>query len=235
MIHLDTAYKNNGSISSPIWASENPMLDRATKVAVVSVEFPNSMYNITSANNTLRIVNDTDAKTYNIVIAAGFYDSTTMATAVTAALTTADGAVAWACSKSATTAKFTISNTSAKAIHLVYANSLIGPALGFTADSASATSITGDSMMALESTPFIYIRSNLTGCCIVNGTATNVLAAMQVTSQFGFMSFFRTAELTPVMPLVVNQITQVNMYITDRAGTIIDTNGKHWKITLAVW
>src|SRR5689334_2676770 len=123
MIHLDTTNKLGGTISSPSWASENPMLDQAKRIAVVSVEFPNTMYNITSKNNGLRIVNSTDAKTYNVTISAGFYDSTSISTAITAALTAADGAVVWASSASATTAKFSISNSSAKNIQLNCVNS----------------------------------------------------------------------------------------------------------------
>lgn len=234
-IHLDTKGATNGSISYPSWDSGNPMLDGADRVSVVSVEFPNTMYNITSSNNGLRIVNSTDAKTYNVTISPSFYDTTTIATAIVAALNAADGAVVWAMTYSGTSAKFTISNSSTKNIQLIYASSSIAPAIGFTSDSGVSTSITGDTLSALESMPFIYFRSNLTTCCIVNGVATTTLFAMQLTNPFGSTCFYRASALEPVLPLSVSTIGNIQFEVLDRNGVRVDTNGKHWKITLAVW
>jgi hypothetical protein len=81
----------------------------ARRIGVVEVNFPWGIPNVTSANNTFTILNQTTTTSHLITVPVGFYSGSTLATAVNAqiaaVITTDTPTVAW----SSSTNSFTIS------------------------------------------------------------------------------------------------------------------------------
>jgi hypothetical protein len=234
LIHLDTAQRDYGSIANPSWNLSGPETKNAKFVSVQTCEFPSSMYNVSSTTNAMQIVNTTDVATYNVTVAPGFYDATTLGTALVTALQAA-AALGWSCAFSALTGHFTIANTSAKSFNVVMPASTIGAAMGFSITSATATSVTSNIFASLNTPPYIYISSNsLTSCCLINGRSINVLHKQQCTTAFGAYCIFTAQTSYPRFPVAGN-IGTLQLLALDKYLNPVDTNGKDWSISLAIW
>jgi hypothetical protein len=137
-----------------------------------SIFINNSYYNVNSTNNKIYFFENGSAKTATVT--PGFYNSTNICAAIDAAMTSASGGfAAFASSFSAISALITIASTQSFSMKMATnTDSSIGPSIGFTTDTATSTSITGSSIINLQSTLAFNIVindqhniSDLTGNC----------------------------------------------------------------------
>jgi hypothetical protein len=132
-----------------------PPLTDVGQIGLLSASIPNTLYNITT-NNTIYWTQGTDL---SAVIPAGAYSVTDLCLALATAMDAAAGVETYQVSYSPVTMKISIICTSAMVLRCTTETAAMWYELGFdtTADTASATSHTADSVLRLDPPAFVMI------------------------------------------------------------------------------
>lgn len=207
-------------------------------VVVKHISFTNTIYNITSKNNTL---------TYNIAssptsvsIAVGQYTATQFKTALEAV---ASGIVL-VMTLDPITYKYTLATTTAIE-WLPIDNNPMAEILGISTGSGSdVTSHVCASTVNLSGIQNLFVRcSNLSFTNLVSSRAninSDVLAIIPITSEFGFNEQYISShsEIDDVDSLSLHSgknIQKMNIKLTDDDGDIVDMNGSDIILVLKVY
>lgn len=144
LIKVSSAARSTGTPSSFTIHLTNKLHGR---YRLAQAYVPNTAYNITASTATLGFYEDAADKSCSIT--PGYYTATNIAPAIKAALDAASGGYnTFTVTVSTITGKMTIA--AGNAFSIVYSTSTIADLLGFTADSATATSVTADYALALQ-------------------------------------------------------------------------------------
>ncbi len=150
-IQTDTSSSFTLQISPPL----------SGRYRVCNLIFPNSLYNISSNNNTIYVYQGSTQ--YNANIVNGIYTVSNLAAAVTTALNTMGASGTFASSISSTTYKITITNDTT-AFQMDFSSARIGCAdvLGFKRSRSSASAQTQASDYMINLTPYLSCFVNIT-------------------------------------------------------------------------
>jgi hypothetical protein len=195
-------------------------------IALVNMSVPRSWYNVTAATNTLTL-NGVD-----YTVSPANYGATSLASALTAALSTVPVTVTY----SSLTLGFVF--TSAIPISITYATTTMWKQLGVASDLGPATTLQSDRAIDLAGTRSIHITmTNLPSTLresFAGGSMGSTLDVVPVTVQAGSIVNFVSQQLrwTPLQNGWTLSSTTVSML--DDSGQLLDLRGADWELTLAV-
>lgn len=158
-----------------------PSLDAFKKVELYNVTLPNTIYNITSTNNIIYFSEGSTPLT--AIITSGAYNSSTIVAAIGSAMTSASvNSYTYTTTFNSTTFLLTITSTGS--FSLTFSTNTLNSAgyiLGFTTNTSSGTSQTGNQVIQLNQPLFYYITINQFPIC-VKSTNQNDMATFVFSS-----------------------------------------------------
>lgn len=187
---------------------------------------PNSIYTIvTGVNDTLITSLGT------ITLSPGFYSTTSIQVELDAKLKVANAG--YAATYNTTTKKMTITNASAFTITIVGDATTCGRVLGYTANVASTTSATGDSLVDLY--PIVLLVIKITEAYIQPLFRTDNLVKgawiVPLTATQGNLMHLFSSELGSTV-FNFTGTTTLTILIYDEQGQAISLNGLDWMFKL---
>lgn len=217
-------------------------VDRVRKITAIESRIPYSFWAFNSTNNVL-ILNDGA----NVVtLEPGTYNLANFQVALISAFNNASPVInsGFSISYSVSTGLLTITNaTTPFKINALDPLSTLAHHLGFQADSATALSLTGDSVMDIAGPQFLYVTSAKLCKYYVsqktlyaNDTLSNAIAIIGVNTAFGgYISS------TSPLSVVINDKKggaqfeageDIDFTLYDDRGRVVDLNGQDWILTL---
>ena len=195
-------------------------------IGLTNMTMPNSMFNVTSNNNTIII----SGVTYTIT--EGNYSAESLATAVGTAIS------------SVGTCAFDDTNNNNKYIFTFTAGAktidegtTLTRQLGLTGQlpTASASSYSAQGVCDLGGTTNIYIRlRNLTMNNIDSrGQTNNIIASIVNNTNYGGYIFFVPPEVL-YYQITEQNISHLDIELTDQEGKLLEMNGANFNLTLTI-
>lgn len=209
----------------------NDRLHIVRSIKLLSVQLPNTIYNIDSTNNTL-VIND-GIGDYIIQIGAGAYTTATLEAALVAGLTAAY-ANAWAVEFDTTTFLTTITGTAA--FTLVLSESTINSVLGFgSTDTASATSHTSTSAWNLGVPTPIFICIDEVGRNVMYTDNYCYTFVVQITENSQeFVNYRVHTDMTQKHQLELYNLQNYTVSLRKQNNVLVDLNGLDWNFVVEV-
>lgn len=221
IINIDSTKRQYGTINQFYYQLERPV--EISEVCFVSIEFPNSFYNITSSNNVLT-TSDGDA-----TIASGFYNSTEIVSALQTALQSLDAT--YTVSYNAVNARITIARTGNFTITW---SSGLARMLGFSSTQtlSGSASYTGDYVLNLTRVRDVYITCPQLPLKIVDvGAPRNTLFKLPLNTELGsylYTDFNYALELTKPN----TSISALDISLLDVDGNFLDPQGVEYSFSV---
>jgi hypothetical protein len=205
---------------------------------LLSASIPNTLYNITSANNTIYWNRGGALST---TITPGAYTDETISTALAAAMDDADGVQTYTVSYDSTTMKMTIECPAAAfTLTCTSTTNAIWDVLGFDTDAntGSATSHTADNVLRLDFPAYLLITVNEflhQGTVSSAGIRTNFAISMSNVSQY--VEVFNANETFDNSIRYTSSEYLDSLHITLRKpdGGEVDLNGAEWSMLLNLY
>lgn len=211
-----------------------PAVQHATRVSLISASIPNTLYNITTSNNTIYW---TRAGAKTTTISPGAYSVSALVVALAAAMEAADNTETYNVSYSATTMKITITCSAAIGLTCVNIIDAIWDVLGFStsANRAAATSHEGDDVLRLDFPSYLLIsvaEFAPAGVVCADNIRANFIVYMDTNSQYVQIynhknSFDNLSEYTSR-----NGINNLTVRLLQPDGSLVDLNGGDWSFVL---
>tara|TARA_R100001198_G_C5230927_1_gene210141 strand:- start:1299 stop:2129 length:831 start_codon:yes stop_codon:yes gene_type:complete len=196
-------------------------------IGLTNMTMPNSIFNVTSLNNKI-VLNDVD---YEIDV--GNYSATDLAAAVTAKIED-DPLVVGSCSFSDTDNKFSFTFGIAQVIN---EETTLSRQLGLSGQlpTSSVSSYDAQNICDLGGATNIYIRiRNLTMNNLDSrGRRSNIIASIVNNANYGGYIFFVPPE-TLYYQITEQNISHLDIELTDQDGNILELNGAQFNLTLTV-
>jgi len=239
---LDATTSNDSDYTSQDWPlfQLNTPIPNLGGMKVIEVQIPFSFYIINSTNNEFQLT--VGASTYNVILAVGNYNSTTLTTELQAALNAAGSALTFTVvfsgmNSSPNTGKFTVTATGAFTLQFGANTSdpgIFNPRfwLGFNGGTISSTSVSGTQTVVAPNVAniagpnYLYLNSRALGPVLktvlpagaVNlgkGSAGPQIAKIPINVQPGGVIYWSDPD--PLYWFELNNLpllTQFDMYIT---------------------
>jgi hypothetical protein len=225
---------------------------RVTRVSIPHVEFRNNAYNINSsgggANNTWSI--SSGLTTYNFSVAAGWYTTSSLMSAVQDAINTTlaglgDGQSV-SLSQDATTYLVSLSYTSGTGPATITIEdrderSGVWGLLGFVPPSdVGSTALVATYFPSLGGLTEAYLRSTAlapSNMLDTGGNLRNTLLTIPITAEFGKLNVFecKVDSLCEISYMTARNLQEIDIQLTDYYGNVIDLHGANLSITLKIW
>lgn len=242
-----------------------PNMQRIARISILSVSFPNNAYNVNGsgggANNGFAI--DSGGTVAEFEIDPGFYTTTTLMSAVENAVNAyltglGDGqsiALAQDTINQLVTITYT-AGTGPASIDILdsESNSGIWELLGFTTLPLTVTTTqTAPDLPSLGGLKEVFLQSNelapgnmftssvqsdqATGQAQSVPVTKNTLIAIPITAVFGVSNVWECKQdvLCEISYLTERSAQQVDFYLTDKGGNVVDLHGGNLVINLKVW
>jgi hypothetical protein len=227
-------------------------MQKVARVSILSVSFPNNAYNVNSsgggANNGYAI--DSGGTVAEFTVDPGFYTTTTlmsaMETAINNYLTGLGDGQSIALAQDPTNQLVTITYTAGvgpASIDLLDSefNSGAWELLGFTTLPLTVTtSQTAPDLPSLGGLKEVFLQSNEMAPGNLydkDGSQKNVLIAIPITAPFGVSNVWDCKQdvLCEITYMSPRSLQQVDFYLTDKAGNVVDLHGGNLVINLKIW
>ena len=196
-------------------------------IGLTNMTMPNSMFNVTSINNTIVI----SGTTYTIAV--GNYSADSLAEAITAEITAIGGTCVFDDTNNNNN-KYIFTFTSGKTIET---GTTLTRQLGLTGQLPTdpVTSYSAQGICDLGGVTNIYVRlRNLTMNNIDSrGQTNNIIASIVNNSNFGGYIFFVPPEVL-YYQITEQNISHLDIELTDQEGKLLEMNGANFNLTLTV-
>jgi len=227
-IILNSKYRTNTS-SDPGNSFIQLRYASAGSYQIEKVILPRTWYDVTSSNSKIYF---TDAGgSHTATLTSGSYTVSNLATEIASKMTTASGSKTFTCTVNNNTMKYTIATQDASSFTMDMGSSptsSAGNIIGFTTQSASASSITGDSVFNMNRN--LYVN-------MIIGTQTNysdqqsTLASLVIPIDVDFGDFL-VYEPNKSYNISIDNSNSVNILINNSDGTNITMNGVNYAVVL---
>ena len=252
MYHFNSESRTSGTLSQPVFLLEDPIAD-ALGFRIHNVQIPHTYYNITTANNHLRLEDAVSATTYIVTLTPGNYSASSLATAlqtaINAAATTASGSPNFTVTYSATTHKYTLAN----ALHLWTLYEYVGDAAGaansllvLIGDTAYDHGVGGVNSHTFANAANINVDNRITLASsalsrglrkpATVGTARErlTLAKIPLAEGFGFVEKWEPTGYTLLFASPQRLYGEIDLRLYDSGGRSLNLNGLGWSMTIEV-
>lgn len=193
-----------------------------------NVIIPNSVYNVTSKNNTV------PTSLGNATITSGSYDIGGLITALGTALTAVDAG--FSITLSSITMKVTIADANPFKLNFGTGSNSIGTILGFSAtDTATGTTFTGTNVYNMLQQPMWYMSVNAFTRNQQTTSGVNYTFSIPVNENTGnFVTYESNADYEQLIDVNDAQPpSTMRCSLVDSTGTVIDLNGLDWQFTVS--
>lgn len=195
-------------------------------VKIQSFEWFNLLKNV-SSTKTLRFrENGVD---YLVNISEGNYTADELADEIKAKMNTAIGASRFTVTYNSKSFKFDFSNSLNN--FTIYADSGIGPLIGFNVNSASAQNASSDSVADLSPIDFIYVICSLVNDATYKEARRGILWKIQVNKGPGEMIYYSSNSIDDWSD-IYNQSNEITVELRDRDMNLIPSTGINWNMFL---
>lgn len=204
-------------------------LHQCKHVKLKQAAYTNLIYNVTSTKNTL---NYESGGAQSIVIPVGYYNSTTLATAI-------NGLQAhFVIAENSATKKYDFTSAGNTRI---YATSTVGRLIGVLVDTSLSMAYSGDSAFDFVHTHFIHVLStalsNNDSVISSNNRQHAVIASLPVDVGYGFVRHVNenrdTANYSEFNSS--QNISTIDIKLVDDDMNQLDLNGSEWTLTFSVY
>lgn len=197
-------------------------------IGLTNLTIPNTIYNFNSSNNSITF---TQGTTQVVSVSAGNYSASTLVTALNTAITSAGLSITVTLDEE--NAVFTFTGTSAFTIDSATMFRQLG--LKDQLPTASGTSYVATQVCDFAGVTNLYVRirnlsmNNLDS----RGATSNIIASIVNNVNYGDYIFYTPPE---VLYFQINeqQLSHIDIEITDQEGNLIDLNGASFNMTLSV-
>lgn len=197
-------------------------------IGLTNLTIPNSIFNFTTNNNTITF---TQGSTQAVSVSVGNYSASTLVTALNTAITAAGLNITVSFDEE--NALFTFTGGSAFTIDSATMSRQLG--LNNQLPTASGTTYTATQVCDFAGATNLYIRirnvsmNNLDS----RGKTSNIIASIVNNVNYGDYIFYTPPE---VLYFMINeqQLSHIDIEITDQEGNIINLNGATFNLTLSV-
>lgn len=197
-------------------------------IGLTNLTIPNTIYNFTTSNNSITF---TQGTTQVVSVSAGNYSASTLTDSLNTAITTAGLSITVSFDEE--NALFTFTGGSAFTIDSATMTRQLG--LREQLPTASATTYTATQVCDFAGATNLYVRirnvsmNNLDS----RGKTSNIIASIVNNVNYGDYIFYTPPE---VLYFQINeqQLSHIDIEITDQEGNIIDLNGATFNLTLSV-
>lgn len=197
-------------------------------IGLTNLTIPNTIYNFTTSNNSITF---TQGTTQVVSVSAGNYSASTLTDSLNTAITAAGLSITVSFDEE--NALFTFTGGSAFTIDSATMTRQLG--LREQLPTASATTYTATQVCDFAGATNLYVRirnvsmNNLDS----RGKTSNIIASIVNNVNYGDYIFYTPPE---VLYFQINeqQLSHIDIEITDQEGNIIDLNGATFNLTLSV-
>jgi hypothetical protein len=198
-------------------------------IGLTNLTIPNSIFNFTTNNNTITFTQS--SSTQAVSVSVGNYSASTLVTALNTAITAAGLNITVSFNEE--NALFTFTGGSAFTIDSATMSRQLG--LNNQLPTASGTTYTATQVCDFAGATNLYIRirnvsmNNLDS----RGKTSNIIASIVNNVNYGDYIFYTPPE---VLYFMINeqQLSHIDIEITDQEGNIINLNGATFNLTLSV-
>ena len=228
---INSADRLSGSVSD-FAITINPAIQKANKLELSFVTIPNTIYNISSSNNIFYLT--IGATDYDIVITPGSYNTSTLSSALAAAILAATGIV-FTITYNSITYKMTIASAGVFDLRLSLRTSSIWNALGFksTTNLTGLNTYTSDSAIYLGPDPFYLLQIDLIPSRVY--TTSNSYASYVISNNAnpdGSINYWTINSTYHIAESISCNIFRMNVRLNKSDGTPVDLNGSEWTFGL---
>ena len=201
-------------------------------ITLHEVQLPNTIYNVTSLNNTVYV--DESGTTKTCPITAGSYSITNLCSAVQASLI-ANASLGYTVTYSSISMKITIAN-SLHTFALLFSNlGTLATELGFdNSNTSTGNTFTGSNIISLYNPINLFIFVNEIGSHVQTSAGTQFTFKVSLDVNPGNLNTFTSLKFYPQKVHFGNprSFQQFNISLCNESGLVIDTNGINWNVTL---
>lgn len=198
-------------------------------IGLTNLTIPNSIFNFTTNNNTITFTQS--SSTQAVSVSVGNYSASTLVTVLNTAITAAGLNITVSFDEE--NALFTFTGSSAFTIDSATMSRQLG--LNNQLPTASGTTYTATQVCDFAGATNLYIRirnvsmNNLDS----RGKTSNIIASIVNNVNYGDYIFYTPPE---VLYFMINeqQLSHIDIEITDQEGNIINLNGATFNLTLSV-
>ena len=196
-------------------------------IGLTNLTIPNTIYNFNSSNNSITF---TQGTTETVSVTIGNYSATTLTDALNAAITAVGLSITVSFDEE--NALFTFTGS---AFSIDSATMFRQLGLKDQLPTASGTTYTATQVCDFAGATNLYIRirnvsmNNLDS----RGKTSNIIASVVVNTNYGEYVFFQPAEILYFM-INEQQLSHIDIEITDQEGSIVALNGSSFNMTLSV-
>lgn len=197
-------------------------------IGLTNLTIPNTVYNFNSSNNSITF---TQGTTETVSVSVGNYSASTLVTSLNSAITAAGLDITVSFDED--NALFTFTGGSAFTIDSATMFRQLG--LKDQLPTASGTTYTATQVCDFAGATNLYVRirnlsmNNLDS----RGKTSNIIASIVNNVNYGDYIFYTPPEVLYFM-ISEQQVSHIDIEITDQEGKIIDLNGSSFNMTLSI-
>ena len=197
-------------------------------IGLTNLTIPNTIYNFNSSNNSITF---TQGSTVTVSVSVGNYSASTLTDALNTAISSAGLSITVSFDEDQ--ADFSFTGGSAFTIDSATMSRQLG--LKDQLPTSSGTSYTAQTVCDFAGATQLYVRirnvslNNLDS----RGKTSNIIASIVNNVNYGEYIFYTPPE---VLYFMINeqQLSHIDLELTDQEGNIIDLNGANFNMTLSV-
>lgn len=227
---INSADRNSGNSNNYVIKFPSAMKN-VKGVKLLSVQLPNTIYNITTSNNGLAFT--LGSTLYTFTISPGAYTASTLANIIQTGMTN-QVANSWNVSLDTTSLKTVITGTSAFVLNLSNAISTMNAILGFgTTDTSSATIQTSTNCFNLGIPTPLYIDIDELGRNISSSDKSLHTFVIQMTQNSTSFANYRTmSDFRQMDNEQFGGLQQFSISLRQRNNLLVDLNNADWNMII---
>jgi hypothetical protein len=204
--------------------------DKVKGFRVDYISLPYTWYNVSTSNNTI-VVNGS-----NVSISAGYYNITTLCSALQTALVSVDAT--FTCTYSSSTGKVTIARSTNFTLNLSSSSWTLRRQIGFngTSNVTGATTFTSDSIVNINNGNSAYLHCSPLGKYIENQTTDNrsdfIISIPIDKSPQEIIYYVPPVENVYTFSQEISLGGDQTFYFTDIDRNVLNLNGAEWEMKL---
>lgn len=230
---IRSADRSSGTASSFIVPFQNPR--EFKRVTLLDVVLPQTIYNITAANNSLDF---SDGATLSVTITPGAYSITNLLVQIATQMNVVSTGWAWTYNGNQLTSTVVKTGGSAQLLGVSGTNHVtsILPTLGFTTDQTGALTYTGANVVQLANPLSVYINvAELGGDNCTSGNLFYTFRVPITTTAGGIVevtpgAYFRQCQLTSAS--YGRQLSYLSVSLVYASGVAVNLNGSDFEFEL---
>lgn len=233
-ISIDSSERIHGSATNFAVRVNLPQNNNFSKCSVSYCEFPKSFYLSETGYNTFSLDEAAGGGDQTVTIPVGYYDASSLATALGTALTAASSnGYTYTVSYSSLTNKYTFSHDAGSAEFTITTDTLWEKILGFNNDlSSSSGTATSDNQINLQRYDALYLTASN-----ISNNNDQVLLTLYPSgvADGGIVSYTSPDVMLNAVNVSNRNLNEITFSLRDKNNNVIELNGGNIRFVLNFW